>query len=92
MVVIVRQRGDRSRASGYAWISANPTDSEEMIDVADTQEHRLQIEDSGFKLVVPPWFQLRRGRRSRILGGSRQERQRAHNETKRLSEGVLGKD
>jgi hypothetical protein len=56
MVVIVRQRGDRSRASGYAWISANPTDSEEMIAVADTREHRLQIEDSGFKPAVPPWF------------------------------------
>jgi hypothetical protein len=54
-VVIVRQRGDGSRAGGYAWISANPTDSEEMIAVRHSRAStpKWEIEDSGFKSAVP---------------------------------------
>ena len=38
---MVRQRGEGAEPVVNAGISANPTDSEEMIAVADTREHRL---------------------------------------------------
>jgi hypothetical protein len=61
-----------------------------MIAVADTREHRLQSGRSRILASSRPChhgFQLRRGRRSRILSGSRQEGQRAHDETERGSVG-----
>lgn len=91
---MVQQQGDRSRAGGYAWILANPTDLEEMIAVSDTPRASTpewEIEDSGFpSRPCRHGFQLWRGRR-RILGGSRQEWVRSGvMRPKRLSEEVLG--
>ena len=40
-VVMVRQRGEGVEPVVNAWISANPTNSEEIIAVADSREHRL---------------------------------------------------
>jgi hypothetical protein len=52
---MVRQWGDGSRAGGYAWISANSTDSEEMIAVRHSRAltPKWEIENSGFKPAVP---------------------------------------